>query len=385
MNSLLDTDLYKYTMGQFVFHKWADIPVEYTFKCRNGSGIPIDMSTSKFTDMFSTALSSLCNLRHTADEIVYLKSLGKFSRDYLEFLTHLKLDRSCIDWNTLDGELHIKIRGSWIDTIWFEVPILSILSGIDSYYSEIRKWNTGKRILENKIKRIREHHFKLIDFGTRRRASLLWHNYVIDTLHTELPKDVFLGTSNLYFGKMFNIPVFGTQAHEIFMAYQVLSPIYSHQKYLLQDWLDEFDVENAIALTDTLGIDTFLQDFDARLATEYDGCRHDSGDWAKWSSKLNLHYCNLGIDPSTKDVLFSDGLNIEKAISINECLKGIFRNIYFCIGTNLTNDCGYMPPNIVIKMTKCNGKHVAKISDSPGKGMCESRNYIKFLKEEVCA
>jgi len=149
---------------------------------------------------------------------------------------------------------------------------------------------------------------------------------------------------------------------------------------MLDVWAREYRGDLGIALTDVIGMDAFLRDFDMFFAKLYDGCRHDSGDPIEWGEKLIAHYESMNINPKTKTAIWSDGLTIPKAISIymnfHERIK-----CGFGIGTNLTNDVGFDPLNIVIKMIECNGQPVAKLSDSPGKTMCEDKEYVKYLKK----
>jgi nicotinate phosphoribosyltransferase len=184
----------------------------------------------------------------------------------------------------------------------------------------------------------------------------------------------------VYFAEECDIKAIGTMAHEWIQAGQALTNIRNSQKFMLQKWADEYRGELGIALSDTLGLDIFLQDFDSYFAKLFDGVRHDSGDPIAMGEKVITHYEKLKIDPKTKTIVFSDSLTIPKAIEIYKHFKGRIK-VSFGIGTNLTNDLVRKPLNIVIKMTHCNGQPVAKISDNEGKGMCEDENYLKMLKD----
>ncbi len=381
IESLLDTDLYKLTMGQVVFHQFPQAIVEYTFKNRT-KGIDL----TPYSDEISKEIDNLCKLRLNADELDYLKKLGYFKDTYLEFLRLLQLNRSEVQIDTKNG-FELKIFGPWLTTIYFEVPILAIVN--ETYFrnqkhDKKKLWQEGDKRINTKIKLIQDitdYEFKLIEFGTRRRFSREWHEHLIDKLSKELPSDKFVGTSNVYFAKKFNLRPIGTMAHEFLQAAQALGPrLIDSQKFALQSWADEYRGELGIALSDTLGMDAFFRDFDSYFAKLYDGCRHDSGDPYEWCEKLIKLYARLGIDAKTKMAVFSDGLTVPKAIKIAEKYNGKIR-ISFGIGTNLTNDLGPKALQIVIKMTQCNGFPVAKISDSPGKQMCKDKEYLKYLRK----
>jgi nicotinate phosphoribosyltransferase len=171
-------------------------------------------------------------------------------------------------------------------------------------------------------------------------------------------------------------------AHEMFMAGQALYPLPIHQKEMLYMWAREFQGDLGCALSDTLGRDYFLKDFTLDLAKLFDGTRQDSGDPYSYGRRIVNHYEKLGIDPKTKYIVFSDNLNIDKAIALYKYFIHNI-NVSFGIGTNLTNDCGDIPISIVIKMQYCKGIPVVKISDTPEKAMGRDKNYLEFMKEFV--
>lgn len=171
-------------------------------------------------------------------------------------------------------------------------------------------------------------------------------------------------------------------AHQWIMAGQGVHGIRlsDSQKHMLDVWAKEYRGDLGIALSDTLGMGAFLKDFDKYFAKLYDGARHDSGDPYIWCEKLIEHYKSLNIDPRTKSAVFTDGLNIEKAVDLAIRFHNKIQTS-FGIGTNLTNDVGFTPLNIVIKLVEVNGNPVAKLSDSMGKGMCEDYDYLNYLKK----
>ncbi len=291
-----------------------------------------------------------------------------------------QLNRDNITVYTLHDELIIKIKGSWLNTILFEVPVLAIVSEVffrNAVQDKECAYKIGRRELAIKRKLLTSKDIKFADFGTRRRFSREWQEFVIDYFIINAP-DNFVGTSNVYFALVKGLKPIGTQAHEFFQACQALTRLEDSQKFALETWVQEYRGQLGIALTDSLGMDAFLKDFDLFFAKLFDGCRHDSGFAEIWCRKLINHYEKLGIDPKTKTAVFSDGLDFPKMIYLYQKFSHQI-NVSFGIGTNLTNDVGVKPLQIVIKMTRCNDRPVAKISDSPGKQMCNDPEYLKYL------
>lgn len=370
ITSLLDTDYYKFTQMQFVYHQFPDAEVEYTFKCRTPN---VDLSP--FAETILEEIYSLCCLTVKNEEIEYLRSLDLFKDDYLNALWDFRFTYEHIEMTR--DPFTLKIKGTWFHTILFETPILAIISEIYSTSTKLKFKGYSK--LGNKIGLMQYKDIKFADFGTRRRHSFAWQDALLDRIKIDLSNNL-IGTSNMFFAMEYNLQPIGTMAHEALQAGQVLAPsIRESQRFILEKWLEEYKGKLGIALTDIIGMDAFLRDFDCDLAIRYQGCRQDSGNPFVWGDKLINHYEKLGIDPKIKTAVFSDGLTFEKAIEINDVFKDRIKCV-FGIGTNLTNDVGIKPLQIVIKMTKCNGKPVAKISDSPGKGMCEDQDYLRKLK-----
>jgi len=383
IKSLLDTDLYKFTMAQVVLHKYPATMVRYAFKCRNN----IDLK--EHIEEIRAEIYQLCTLRFTHEELDYLASIPFLKPDFIEYLRLLQLNPEYINVHEDNGELCIHIAGPWISTIWFEVPALAIVSEVWGKYNNLVSTGMNKltekieylagNILPKKFPSINEE-FRFADFGTRRRYSYHWQReYVVPALVARFPKN-FVGTSNVLIAKELGLKPIGTMAHEFIMAHQQLGfRLADSQAASFQAWADEYRGALGIALSDTVGMNAFLKDFDLYFAKLFDGARHDSGDPFEWGYKWSNHLRKLGIDPSTKTGVFSDSLTFEKALALHGEFKNIFRPS-FGIGTYLTNDMGMTPPNIVIKMVECNGDPVAKISDSEGKQMCEDEEYLNSLK-----
>lgn len=377
INSLLDTDLYKLTMQQAVYHRFAHVEVEYTFKCRN-EGVDI----SPFANRIYDEISHLCSLRFTDDEIEYLRSLTFFKNDYLKFLKYFAFDIN--DITLLANPFRLKIRGPWLNTILFETPVLSIISEsfLAGATSKKQAFKEGVSLLEKDLSRLESYPgVKIADFGTRRRFSRDYQLAMLETFFNSGCSRSLVGTSNVDMARMYDIKPIGTMAHEWIMAGQALAPLHESQTFMLDAWVHEYRGDLGIALSDTLGVDAFLRDFDLYFSKLYDGVRHDSGDPITWMDKVVFHYQKHGIDPGTKSFVFSDGLDIHQAIAIYEEAKTRGIRPSFGIGTKLTNNVGVKPLNIVIKMTECNGRSVAKISDSKGKGMCKDPTLIEHLSK----
>ena len=193
---------------------------------------------------------------------------------------------------------------------------------------------------------------------------------------------LFVGTSNVYLAKKYNLTPVGTMAHEWIMCTgqgnHKHNPAYSNW-YALDAWVREYGILNGIALTDAITTDCFLKDFQLTYATLFGGVRHDSGDPYEWGDKMIKHYESLGIDAANKTLLFSDSLDFERADKLYRYFNGKAK-VAFGIGTYISNDTDVPALNIVMKTTKCNGMDVAKISDNPGKGMCKNPEYVEYLQ-----
>ncbi|MFA5732868.1 MAG: nicotinate phosphoribosyltransferase [Acidithiobacillus sp.] len=385
ITSLLDNDLYKITMMQAVYRKYSSTKVEYEFYCRTEN---VEFTLDDACEI-KNEIENLSKLKFKESELIYLQELRFIFPDFVQFLKLFRLDFKFVhfDYNQDKKMIKINICGPWLHTILYEVPILSIINEIynknhrDKALKEIE--TEGYKRLSNKSllfdEQWQKHNdFKIADFGTRRRYSRIWHNNVVNLLSSWT--NVIVGTSNMKIAKDLNLTPLGTMAHEWFQAHQQLGyQIRLSQRNALQAWADVYRGDLGIALTDTIGIDAFLNDFDLYFAKLFDGVRHDSGSHYEFADKIITHYKKLKIDPKTKTIIFSDGLTQKLAIDIfNKFHDKI--NVSFGIGTNLTNDCGNKVLQIVIKMIKCNGYPVAKISDNKSKIICYDSQYLSYLK-----
>ena len=380
IESLLDTDLYKFTMMQCVLHQFPSAQVEYRFRCRN-EGIDL----LPFKDEINAQIDHLCSLRFQEDELEYLKSLRFIKEDFVDFLSLFQLKRKYITVEEKDGLLDISIKGPWLHTILFEIPVLAIVNEVYFRHTaaDIDK-TEGRRRLMEKIALVKAEPdneiLSISDFGTRRRFSREWQAEVIEILQKELP-DQLAGTSNVYYAKKMGLTPMGTMAHEYLQACQAMGPrLRDSQTYAFEMWAKEYRGDLGIALTDVYGIEPFLKDFDMFFCKLFDGVRQDSGDPFTWGERMIEHYRANRCDPRTKTFIFSDGLTFERTLELFRRFKRRVK-LGFGIGTNLTNDLGPSPLNIVIKMTKANGQPVAKISDTPNKSMCEDLGYLAYLRQ----
>jgi nicotinate phosphoribosyltransferase len=386
VHSLLDTDFYKLTMMQVVLHQYASAWVRYAFKWRNWDEMHLTVSLQDFKCKVDAEIDRLCELRFTEDEVNYVASIRFFKPDFIEYLRLFQMNRNYINTYIEDEQLKINIEGPWLNTILYEIPVLATISELYSGLHGVddKTWlQDGRKRLKDKVGLLNKaivanQRFNFADFGTRRRASYLWQEEVLKYLIGNCEGSL-VGTSNTHFAMKLGIKPIGTMAHEFFQAHQQLGPrLVDSQKVALQCWADEYRGDLGIALSDTMGFDKFLKDFDRFFSLLFNGCRQDSGDPILWTEKLIAHYKEMRIDPRTKSAIYSDGLTFESAVDIFARFNDQIQ-ISFGIGTDLTNDCGFVAPQVVIKMVQCNRKPVAKISDSQAKGMCEDPEFLDYL------
>lgn len=385
INSLLENDMYKFSMCQAIYHQFSDYKTTWTFKCRN-----TDVKfTPKMVKEIKNQIKAYCKLRFKPDELEYLRSIKWIRDDYIDFLRIWQPRYEDFIINT-DAEcgLNIEVKGTWLNTSMYEIPTLAIVNEVYfrmAYnYDELIK--SYKEKLDEKVGWLVNGKYYLAnfsEFGLRRRLSAEAQELAVKTLtNARLCASKFVGTSNVYLAKKYDITPVGTMAHEWIMCVgqgnHKHNPAYSNW-YMMNAWVKEYGILNGIALTDTITTECFLKDFQLTYATLFSGVRHDSGDPIEWGDKMIEHYKSLGIDPTTKTLLFSDSLNFEKADKIFRRFSGKTK-VAFGIGTYISNDTDMEPLNIVMKVTECNGLPVAKLSDCEGKNMCKDPEYIDYLK-----
>ena len=385
VRSLLETDLYKFTMWQALLHSHPGATGEYEFRCRNEPAYPL----AELKDDIERELDHLCSMMFTEHEVAYLRGLRFIKGDFADFLTLFRFQRKFIEVTTDGPHLRIRASGPLVHVMGYEIFVLYIVNELYfRRFDQAEAMAEARLRLRQKIDELRAfseeapraNPFEFFDFGVRRRFSGEWHDEVVQTLARELPV-YFKGTSNVYLAYRFNLVPIGTMAHEYLQAHQAFGTrLVDFQSAALENWVQEYRGDLGTALTDVVGMDAFLADFDLYFAKLFDGLRHDSGDPVVWGEKALAHYARLRINARTKRLVFSDALTIPKALDLyrhfaDRVMTG------FGIGTKLTNDTPFPAINIVMKLVRCNGQPVAKLSDEPGKSQCTDVTYIAYLRQ----
>lgn len=382
IQSRLDTDFYKFTMGQFVFHRYPNVQVKYAFKNRTSS---VHLAEWIPENELREELDHLMHLPFLDDEIAYLRSVeigGKriFQEDYLEFLRNLKRLPQ-YTFEKKNGDYILEFPGPWSEAIYWETPGLGIKSEL--YYRNRLKpfpkphreliFEGGARRLLEKTKRIRRYpEAKIIEFGTRRRFERKWQDTgVVEKLKKELPTQQLLGTSNVYLARKHDLKPMGTVAHEEEMAIAGLMSdtdenLRASHGRVLREWEEEYSPNLLVALTDTFGSKFFFEDMTREQAEKWAGLRQDSGNPLVFGEAAIAFYQKHGVDPKTKSIVFSDGLDVDIIIKLHKAFRDRIKTI-FGWGTNLTNDLGFKALSLVIKLTEANGKKTVKLSDNLAK------------------
>ena len=378
---------------QVMFHKFPSYTATWSFKCRNKN---VRVTPNMIAEI-KEQIKAYCSLRFTEDELTYLKNIPWIDASYVDYLRlwsprYNDFDIA-VDENSPFG-MRFEATGTWLNTTMYEIASLAIINEV--YFRMTYDYNglldSAKQRFEAKFNDLMENKYYIgtfSEFGMRRRLSGEFQDYMVERLShlndTMKCASTFVGTSNVYLAKKYGIKPVGTMAHEYIMCVgqgnHKHNPAYSNY-YAMQAWVNEYKTLNGIALTDTITTDCFLRDFDLTFATLFSGVRHDSGDPYDWGEKMIAHYNKLGIDPKTKTLLFSDSLDFESADNLFRYFNGRAK-VAFGIGTFLSNDTYVEPLNIVMKVTKCNGVDVAKISDTTGKGMCKNPEYVDYLNRAI--
>lgn len=380
--SACSQDFYKITMKAAVFRHFPEVEAGFKFICRT-EGVDL-------RGMRNDIVSEVCKceqLSYSPSEIRYLGKFPYLSKGYLNFLKTQRWSADNVVVNRSDsstnGGLEIRVNGPWLYTIDWEIWLLKIISELytqrmvadnpDHFLDE------GTKRLTDKLTYLREAApgLRFVDMGARRAASSQWHYEVLRHIKETYP-ECLAGTSNVYLADLLNLPCFGTHAHEWDSAHLAFYHPADAKRMAMQHWLEAFGGDAGTCLSDTFTTKVFLRSFNKMYANAFTGVRHDSGPWRPWAQKVLDHYRSLGIDPKTKTLVFSDGLDFPGMVEIYKELKDICR-VGFGIGTNLCNDIGFKPLNIVVKMVSCNGRPVLKISDVPTKATYEDRFFAQYV------
>lgn len=386
ISSLLDNDMYKFSMGQCFFHQHNGKQAEWAFKCRNKDVFFSPEEVQEIRDQ----IAYYAGLRFTEDELEYLHTEYPWiHKDYTDFLRfwHPRQEEILVGTDSPCG-LTVRFNGSVTNVSPYETPVMAIIT--ETHYRMSGKYakmlEDFKANTEDEIRKFKQGRYSLdafSEFGFRRRLSAEAQDYFLKRITDEkIPG--FVGTSEVALAKKYHVKATGTMAHEFVMlagqSYPERNPAYSN-KFMLESWTREYGILNGIALTDTIGTPSFLKDFRQYYATLFSGVRHDSADPYEWGEKMIAHYKSLGIDPMTKTLLFSDSLDLDRATAINNHFRGKAK-VAFGIGTALVGPVSGAL-NIVIKPVAFDGRPVAKLSDAAGKNMCEDPAYIDYLQRSI--
>lgn len=381
ITSLLDTDLYKLTMMQAFYHapEFSGVVAEWKFNCRNRTGNGTDLT--RILSEIVRQLDLVCTLRFEEDELAYLATLPFFKKDFLEYLRTFQLEREHVYARPLaEGDIDLRFRGPIVAICLFEIYALAIISELNTFQLEFGfDTDFARQRLANKLRMLTDHSdlagVRIADFSTRRRASKAWQYEMVE-IFRDTARQHLAGTSNLYLAWKLELTPIGTMAHEWLQAWQGVVDLADAQRAALNGWVREYHGSLGIALTDNYSMDAFCRDFSPALARSFSGLRHDSGDPFNWGEQAIELYSRSGIDPLSRTLIFSDSLDFPRMIKIYEHFRGRVQ-MSFGIGTNLGNDVGIKALNIIIKLVRVNGQPVAKVSDEPGKSMCEDENYLR--------
>ena len=369
LKSILDNDFYKITMQNAVVKIFPDERVKYQFINRGKHHFP-----EGFDEEFRKAVNAMAELKLTKAEKEYLKKTCPYlDLPYLDFLEGYHYDPSEVKIVQTGNDLEVTVEGQWYRTILWEVPLLALISELHYEMNHMER-DSNQVVIQNtfqKAEKLNKLGVNFAEFGTRRRHSYKVQDLVVDSLVKDNKSGKFIGSSNVHFAMKYSIKPIGTHAHEWFMFHAAEYGFKMANELALEHWVDVYRGDLGVALSDTYTTDVFFQQFDKKFAKLFDGVRHDSGDPIEFANKTIAHYEKNGINPLFKYIIFSDGLNLEKVEEItNACKERI--GISFGIGTNLTNDVGLKPMNIVMKLIGVqanNGDWIptVKLSDEHGK------------------
>lgn len=395
ITSLLETDLYKFSMGQAIYHQYPSYKTRWTFKCRS---VGVRFS-SEMVEEIKAQILAYCDLRFSEEELDYLARIEWLHGDYID---HLRIWKPRYQDFTIsaDGEcgLSLDAAGTWLNTSMYEIPVLAIINEVfyRMSYDYDALFEQYRRRLDEKSRWLKDGTYNLgifSEFGLRRRLSAEAQELAVKTLCGGKFKDSkCIGTSNVYLAKKFNVVPVGTMAHEFVMCVgqgnPMFNPAYSN-KLAMDSWTKEYGVLNGTYLTDTIGDETAHLDMEYTYSVSFAGVRHDSGDPYEWGEAWINHfegyydkYHDERVNPKNKTLLFSDSLDFERASKLYGHFKSRIK-VAFGIGTYIANDTDVPPLNIVMKVTECNNRPVAKLSNSDGKTMCEDDEYIEYLKKTI--
>lgn len=397
ITSLLETDLYKFSMGQAIYHQFPSYKTRWTFKCRNKDV----QFTADMINEIKDQINNYCNLRFTEDELEYLGNIEWLHEDYID---HLRIWKPRFDDFEISdkGEhgIFIEAKGTWLNTSMYEIPVLAIVNEVyfRMAYNYDELIEQYKRKLEEKKNWLVSGQYNIgafSEFGLRRRLSAEAQDLAVKTLcsnNSNFKDSKCVGTSNVYLAKKYKVIPVGTMAHEFIMCVGQGDPMYNpaySNKLAMDAWTKEYGVLNGTYLTDTIGDETTHLDMGYTYSICFAGVRHDSGDPFEWGDKWVEHfdkfynkYHDERVNPKNKTLLFSDSLDFERASNLYKYFKDRIK-VAFGIGTYIANDTDVPALNIVMKVTECNDRPVAKLSNASGKTMCKDDEYVEYLRKTI--
>ncbi len=398
VRSLLDIDFYKLLMAQFVLRNAPGVSVRFSVLNRSKK-VPLAKIIDE--EELKEQLEHIRNLSLSKGESTWLRGnlfYGKraiFRPEFIDWLENLKMPEFSLERQ--GDQYDIQFEGSWPEVMFWEVPVLSVLTELRSravlknmgrfelqvlYARAMTKlWEKIDKL--NKIEKIR-----IADFGTRRRHSFLWQDWCVQAMVEGLGEK-FIGTSNCLIAMRRELEAIGTNAHELPMIFSALAESEEDLKLaqykVLEDWHDEHDGNLRVILPDTYGTEKFLSNAPEWLAS-WTGIRIDSGD-PETGAELAIKWWNkMGENTKNKLIIFSDGLDTEKIIDLYKKFSP-YVQLGFGWGTLLTNDfrglskdCSLDPFSLVCKAIKANGKPTVKLSDNVNKAMGPNEDVKKYMK-----
>ncbi|HTK60034.1 MAG TPA: nicotinate phosphoribosyltransferase [Candidatus Baltobacteraceae bacterium] len=387
IETLLDTDFYKFTMAYAVHERWSEVKVRYALRCRTADARLAELVDA---DALSEQLEHVRTLKFHDDELEFLRTnpTRPLGGEFIELgLGRMRLADVAV---AKDGDgLRIEVAGRWFEAILWETYVLSIVN--DLYARGLARerglrpddlWDEGDRRLNAKIDRLKGSDVKLVEFGTRRRFCRDWQEHVLNVMTAKLPKQV-VGTSNVVLARRYGLKPIGTMAHELFMVVAALAPddawLRASQGLVLDLWQETFGDGLSIALSDTFGADAFFRDFAGERGKLWRGVRHDSGDPFAFGERVIRFYADQRIDPRTKTIVFSDGLDVESVLRLHERFDRRI-GVLFGWGTDLTNDVGLPTLSLVMKVVEAGGRPTVKLSDDAGKHTGPPDEIARYLR-----
>ena len=385
IHSILENDLYKFSMSYYYQVHYPNAWGTFTFHDRNNTKY-----TNEFVDDLRKEFNNLASLSLQDSEFEWAsRTINYIPQYFWEWLHHFRFEADkIVTWLDEEQHLHIEVSDLMYKVTFYEIPILAIVSELYHRHHE-NIFQTREELLDIMADSLKKkadiasrHNLFFADFGMRRRFNTISEEIVIKYMKEHCP--TFTGTSTVSLAMKHQVRPIGAMAHECFMFQAAIHSPKEANYEVMEQWVKVYDGNLGTVLTDTYTVDVFLRNFSMKLAKLYDGVRHDSGDPKEFGDKIIDKYKSYGIDPKSKTIVFSDGLNFQTAAEIKEYFAGRIK-VTFGIGTNLTCDLpGIKPMNIVMKLKECriNGRQpiygCVKLSDVPGKAIGEPKDIENY-------